>query len=80
MGLGGFRFFFKLGVLLLELFNPAGGVHQLLGSGEEGVAGRTDFDGEILGNGGKSFNLISTSAGDANRVQDGMNVFLHKFC
>lgn len=31
------------GVFLLELLNPPGSIHQLLLSGEKGMAGRTDF-------------------------------------
>src|SRR5436190_23645852 len=63
-------------VLLLELLHSSGGVDELHLPGEERMAGRADFDGDVLPRaaGGE---LVATATGDRGLLVLGMNAFLH---
>ena len=50
-------------VALLEPLDAAGGVHQMLLAGEEGVALRADFHLDVLGR-GLGLDHVSACAGD----------------
>ena len=58
---GVLRLFLNI-VLLAEALNTAGGIYQLLLARKEGVAGRTNFNLNIL-NGGTGLDYISAGAG-----------------
>src|ERR1700751_1634460 len=70
-GGGGF-----IGVLLLEAFDAAGRVNQLLLAGKERVALRADFDADQLAFAGRA-GLKSASAGAVDR--DGMIIGVNSF-
>src|SRR5207245_2166394 len=63
-------------VLLLELLNAAGGINELHLAGEEGVAGRADFDGDVL-LGAARLELVAAAAGDGRVFVFGVNAGLH---
>src|SRR5262249_38104121 len=63
-------------VLLLELLDAAGGVHELHLAGEEGVAGRADFHRDVLARaaGGE---LVAAAAGHGRLFVLGVNALFH---
>src|SRR5437764_1864868 len=63
-------------VLLLELLDAAGGVHELHLTGEERVARRADFDGDVL-LGAARGELVAAPAGDGRFHVLGVNAFFH---
>lgn len=73
-----FSFFIKLGVFLLELLYPSGGVDQFLFAGKIGMAARADFNGEILGQCRQGVNLVSTGTGNDDVMHFGMNALFHR--
>jgi hypothetical protein len=64
-------------VLAAEALDPAGGVQQLLLAGEEGVAGRTDFDVQVAFVGGASGEIVAAGANHSDFVICGMDSCLH---
>src|SRR5262245_32478145 len=65
-----------LAVLAVEALDPAGGVHELLLAGEEGMARRADLDVDALLR-GAGFDDIAACADDGALLVAGMNAFLH---
>jgi hypothetical protein len=63
-------------VLPAETLNPSGGVHQLLLTRKEGVAGGTDLHLNVPG-GGTGFDNIAASAGNFGEFVLGMDAFFH---
>jgi hypothetical protein len=63
-------------VLLPKAFYAAGGIHQLLLAGEEGMAGGTDFHLDIP-YGRTSFDHIPAGAGYFCHLIFGMNLLSH---
>src|SRR5579872_3674822 len=63
-------------VLALELLDPAGGVHVLHLAGEERVAGRADFDGDVLLRAARD-ELVAAAAGHGRLDVLGMNPGFH---
>jgi hypothetical protein len=63
-------------VFLLEPFNAAGGIDQLLLPGEKRVAGRADFQADLF-LGGTGIELVSAGAADGHLVVLRMNLPLH---
>src|ERR1700756_379259 len=63
-------------VLALELLDAAGGVHVLHLAGEEGVAGRADFDGDVLLRAARG-EAVAAAADDRRLDVFGMNAGLH---
>jgi hypothetical protein len=73
-GGGGF-----VGVLLLEAFDAAGGVNQLLLTREKWMALRADFDADQLTfAGGASLKRASAGAMDRDGMIIGVNSFFHE--
>jgi hypothetical protein len=64
-------------VFLSETFYTTGGVHELLLSGKERVAGGADFDLDVFC-GRTGFYNISARTGDFGKFVFGMNAFFHK--
>jgi hypothetical protein len=65
-----------LGVLLVELLDPAGGIDQFLLAGEKGMAGGTDFHLDLLVNGAE-LNLVAAGALGLDLVIGGMDISFH---
>ena len=76
--LGCFFRFLAIGpiVLLLELLNPASGIDKLHLAGEERMAGRANFDGDIFPRAARD-ELVAAAAGDGGFLVIGMNAFFH---
>ena len=75
----GFHFGSGVGVLLGEAFDAAGGVNQLLLSGEEGVAARTDFDVQLVALDSRaSLEVVATGAVHRYDVIVGVNAGFHE--
>src|SRR5579862_7799645 len=66
----------ELGVLLLEAFDAAGGINELLLAGVEGVADAADFDFDVLG-GRAGFKGVAAGAANLRKVVSGMDFLLH---
>src|SRR5438132_778423 len=65
-------------VLLLELLDAAGRVNELHLAGEERMAGRANFDGDVLlGAAGRE--LVAAATGHRGGFVLGVNVFLHRW-
>jgi len=76
--LGGGDFGGGFGVLFGEAFDAAGGVHELLLAGEEGMAARADFDLEgVALDGRTSREIVPASAVHGNSVIVGVNTGFH---
>ncbi len=71
-GLGGF-----LAVTLVEAIDASCGIDELLFTGEEGVASRTDFDVQVTFLRGASFECFATRAGDVYFYVFGVNSRFH---
>src|SRR5215470_9310375 len=65
-------------VLLLELLDAAGRIDKLHLAGEERMAGRADFDGDVL-LGAARRELVAATTGDRGGFVLGVNVFLHRW-
>src|SRR5262245_56939883 len=65
-----------LAVFAVETLDPAGGVHELLLAGEEGMARRADLDVDALPR-GAGLDDIAAGADDCALLVAGMNAFLH---
>src|ERR1039458_4762959 len=66
-----------LGVLAAEALHAAGGIHELLLAGKEGMAGRADFNADVALMGGPGNKRIAARAMHAHFVISGMNGRLH---
>ena len=68
-----------LGVFAAESLHAAGGIHQLLLAGKEGMAGGANFkvDGTLVG--GTSGERVPASAVHSHFVVGGMNGCFHNF-
>jgi hypothetical protein len=66
----------KLGVFLLEAFDAAGGVDELLLAGVEGVADAADFDLDVL-EVRAGFEGVSAGAADFRKVVLGVDFLFH---
>src|SRR5262249_48181632 len=77
-GFGGLGLFLALVpvVLLLELLDAAGGVHELPLAGEERVARRADFDVDDLARAARR-ELVAAAAGDGRFLVLGVDVGFH---
>src|SRR5262249_48211243 len=63
-------------VLALELLDPARGIDVLHLAGEERMAGRADFDGDILPGAARG-ELVAAPAGDGGFFVLGVDAFFH---
>src|SRR5262249_28413405 len=63
-------------VLLLELLHAAGGIDELHLTGEEGMARRADFDGDVLLSAAGD-ELVATATGHGRLNVFGMNAGFH---
>src|SRR5271167_2569974 len=68
---------FGLGVLAAKALHPAGGIHQLLLAGEEGVARRADFYADVALVGRAGHECVAARAMHAHFVVCGMNGCFH---
>jgi len=66
-----------LGVLAAEALYAAGGVHELLLAGKEGMAGGADFYADVALVGGAGGKCVSAGAMHADLAVAGMNGCLH---
>src|SRR5208282_3572790 len=74
-------FLFRRGVLLVEAFDAAGGVNQLLLAGEEGMAVRADFElQDVAFVRGARLEDVAAGAGHGHFVVVGMNAGFHAGC
>ena len=81
--LGGGRFGRGVGVFLLETLDAAGGVHEFLLAGEEGMAARTDFDAQHIAPDGRArLEGVAAGAVHRHRMIIGVNTGFHEapFC
>ena len=67
----------ELRVLLAEAVDAAGGVHEALLAGEEGMAGGADFGVDGLALGGKHFDDVAAGADELGLVHFGMDALFH---
>jgi len=78
-GFGGFDFGSGVGVFLGEAFDAAGGVHEFLLAGEEGVAVGADFDVEPVAFDGRArLKIVAAGAVHHDGVIVGMNTGFHE--
>ncbi len=74
----GFDFGGGVGVLLGEALDAAGGVHEFLLAGEEGVAIRADFDAQHVALDGRArLERMATGAVHGHGMIIGMNTGFH---
>ena len=64
-------------VTLVEAIDASGGIDELLFTGEERVASRTDFDVQVTFLGGASLECFAARAGDGYFNVFGMNSWFH---
>jgi hypothetical protein len=77
-GFGGFGFAsVALGVFAAEAFYAAGGIHEFLLAGKEGVAGGADFYADVALMGGAGDEGVAAGAMDADFAVMGMNGCFH---
>jgi hypothetical protein len=76
VGFGGLLFALVPVVFALELLDAAGGVHVLHLAGEERMASRADFDGDVLPSAARD-ELIAATASHGGFFVFGMNAFFH---
>ena len=75
---GGFGFSrVALGVLAAETLDAAGGVHELLLAGKEGMAGSADFYADVALVGGASNKCVTAGAMHADFAVAGMDGCFH---
>ena len=75
---GGFGFSgVALGVLSAETLDAAGGVHELLLAGKEGMAGGADFYADVALVGGPGSKGVTAGAMDPDLVVAGMDGCFH---
>ena len=66
-----------LAVTLVESINATGSVHQFLLAGEKRVAGRTDFNVQIVFLGRTCLKAFSAGTADSDFVIFGVNSWFH---
>ena len=65
------------GVTFLESLDPAGGIHQFLFAGIEGMAMGADGDGDLLSR-GNGLDHVAAGADDLHRIDFGVNLLFHR--